>query len=59
MPRGLSNKHTVLVTVTFDKPCTKKVALRELRDTIHSKNYCTQYKDDEPGEYTIRSVKGQ
>ena len=54
-----SKTHTVMVTVTFDKPCTKKVALRELRDTIHGKNYCTQYKDSEPGEYTIRSVKGQ
>lgn len=49
--------HTVLVTVSFDKACTRAVALRELKDTIHGNEYCTQFEDSEPGEYRVRSVK--
>lgn len=52
-----SRTHTVMVTVTFDKPCTRRIALRELKDTIHGNEYCTQFEDSEPGEYRVRTVK--
>jgi hypothetical protein len=51
-----AKRHTVLLTVTFDKPCTRKLALREVRDTIHGTTYCTQYKDSEPGEYKVGGI---
>ena len=51
--------HNFIVSIRFDKPCTKTVALREAQDTIFGKNYCTQYNDNEPGEYSIRFVKHQ
>ena len=49
--------HTALVKVTFDKPCSRKLALRELKDTIHGNEYCTQFDDSEPGEYRVKSVQ--
>jgi len=52
-----TRRHTVLLTVTFDKKCTRALALRELRDTIHGTEYCTQLEDHEPGEFSIRSIK--
>lgn len=53
----MTRTHTVLVNVTFNKKCSRQIALRELRDTIHGNNYCTQFDDREPGEYRIRSVR--
>lgn len=52
-----SKMHTVLVTVSFDKPCSRKIALRELKDTIHGNEYCTQFDESEPGEYHVRTVR--
>ncbi len=31
--------HRVTLTVTFDKPCTRKVAVAEVRDNIHGEFY--------------------
>jgi len=33
-----------------------KAGAREVRDNIHGQHYYTQFEDDEPGEFRIRSV---
>lgn len=57
--------HQFVISVTFDKPCTRELALRELRDDGgidagggHS-HYCTQYDDHEPETFRVRSIKPQ
>lgn len=50
-------QHTFIVTVTFDRACTRRIALREAKDNIHGQHYCTAYYDREPEEFRIRSVR--
>lgn len=52
-----SRTHSFIVTITTDKQCPRKVALREIRDVIYGQHYCTPYEDDEPEEFRIRSVR--
>lgn len=52
-----TKRHTVLLTFTFDKACTRKLALREIRDTIYGTQYCSQFEKHEPGEFVIRSIR--
>jgi hypothetical protein len=54
--------HRVTLTVTFDKPCTRKVALEELRDNIHGEFFTTCYAlgtppQIHPDKFKIRSVR--
>lgn len=52
--------HKFEMTVTFNKPCTAKVALREMRDDgdINADtHYCTQYDQAEPETFRVRSIK--
>jgi hypothetical protein len=49
--------HTFVLSVSFDKSCNRRLALREVRDTIYGHHYCTQYDEAEPGEFRIRSIK--
>lgn len=57
MAKRLSRSHTLQITVTMDKPCTATHALREVRDTIYGTFYPTQYEDNDPGEYRVRSIR--
>lgn len=49
--------HRFVLTITMDKPCSAKLALREARDTIYGQHYCTQFNDHEPGEFRVRSIR--
>lgn len=51
-------KHTLTITVRFDKACTPQVARREVRDCIHGNFYCGGYfdADAEPEEFTVTRI---
>lgn len=49
-------KHTFQISVTFDKKCTARVGLREVKDNIHGPFYTTQYEDSDPGEFRVRRI---
>ena len=49
--------HYLVVKVSFDKPCTRQLAIREARDTIHGTFYTTQLEDSEPGSFDVKSFK--
>jgi hypothetical protein len=62
--------HQVLVTISFNKPISRRAAVREARDNIHGTFYCshgicTGYSEaygrgDErtyPDKFRVRSVK--
>lgn len=51
-----SRTHKLIVNVTFDKPCSKAHAAKEFADCIYGEFYPTQFKDDDPGTFRIRSV---
>lgn len=44
-------RHSFVITATFDKPCGRNTALREMRDCIHGDFYCTEYFDGDPGKF--------
>lgn len=56
--------HKFVINVTFGTPCTRAVALRNVRNDggigagkdggVH---YCTQYDPSEPAMFNVRSVK--
>jgi hypothetical protein len=54
--------HQFVINVTFNKPCTRALALRELRDDggidagggVH---YTTQREDHEPETFKVRSIR--
>jgi hypothetical protein len=48
--------HTFTVTVTFNKKCLRRVALREVRDNIHGYHYCTELDDGDPETFRVKSV---
>lgn len=48
--------HKFTVTVTFNKKCLRRIALREVRDTIHGEHYCTELEDGDPATFRIRSI---
>lgn len=48
-----TRRHTLTITVVFDRACTKAVALRETRNAIHSDFYTTQLADDEPEQFRV------
>jgi hypothetical protein len=56
--------HQFVITVTFDKPCTAAMALREVKDDggidaggdVH---YTTQYEDSEPGTFKVGRSAGR
>lgn len=49
--------HQFILTITTNKACTSKVALREARDTIHGEHYCTVIEDDDPEKIKISSIR--
>jgi hypothetical protein len=48
--------HRFVLTVTMDQKCTRKTALREVRDNIHGQHYCTTYQDDDPESFRVKSI---
>jgi hypothetical protein len=54
-----SRTHCLTIVVHFDKPCTIKHAVREVRDTIHGEFYPTCREDDEPETYRVRSISSR
>lgn len=55
-----SRTHRVLVTVAFDKPCTKAQAAFMFRDNVHGTFYPQPLPNgDGPDSFTIRAVKSE
>lgn len=52
-----TKRHQLVITISTDKPCTKAVALRELRECIHGEFYMAQLSDREPEVFCVRSFK--
>jgi len=53
----MQKRHSVLVTVTFDKPCTNAEALAAIRDTIHGDFYpVILTRDDAPDCFKVRRI---
>lgn len=55
--RKLSRSHRVVMTLTFDKPCTVQHATREARDCIHGQFHPTQYRPEDPEAFKVRGIK--
>jgi len=52
-----SKTHKFVVTISTNRACTRKVALREIRDNVHGQHYCTELDDGEPETFRIRSIR--
>lgn len=50
-------KHTLLITITMDRPCTAGHAAREVKDCIHGTFYPTAYEDGDPEEFRVASIR--
>jgi hypothetical protein len=48
--------HQVILTLTFNKPCTAKFARDAARDCIHGDFFPTSY-FNHPGHFKVRGVK--
>lgn len=53
----MSKSHKVVVSVTFDQPCTKAEAVDAFRDCIHGIFYPTILREAAPLEFKIRGIK--
>lgn len=51
------NTHRLVITVTFNKPCSATHARQEVADCIHGTFYPTERAHDDPGEFRVRSFK--
>lgn len=51
--------HQFVITVTMDKKCLRRTALREVRDSIHGEFYCSEFEDGDPGMFRIKSIKAK
>lgn len=49
--------HQFVITVTMNKKCLRRVALREVRDCIHGDFYCSELDDGDPGMFKVKSIK--
>lgn len=54
---AMSKSHKVVVSLTFDQPCTKAEATAAFRDCVHGEFYPYLPRDGAPGEFRIRAVK--
>jgi len=54
----MKKTHQVTISIRSDKPCDKSHAIEMVKDSIHGTFYPFQYDDRDPGEFTIRSVRG-
>lgn len=52
-----SRRHVFQISIRMDKPCSEKIALREVRDTIHGIFFTTQFEECEPGQYRVLSIR--
>lgn len=52
-----SKTHQLIITVLFDKKCTKQLALREVRDSIYGEFYTTPSSDDSPDTFRVKSIR--
>lgn len=49
--------HKFILTITTNKKCSRKLALREVRDNVHGLHYCTTIEDGDPDTFRIRSIR--
>ncbi len=56
MAKRLKRTHYVRVAIAFDKPCSRRLAVREFKDAVWGEFPTPQYKDTDPTTFTIRSV---
>lgn len=52
-----SKTHRFVVTIRTNKECTRKVALREMRDTVYGLHYCTELDEGDPETFRIGSIR--
>jgi hypothetical protein len=48
--------HKFILTVTMNKKCLRRTALREVRDNVHGEHFCTELEDGDPDTFRIRSI---
>lgn len=53
--RGHSKVHTFAIKVRMDRACSRSLAIREVRNSIHGGFYCDQMEDYDPGEFHVVS----
>lgn len=49
--------HTLTITVTFDRPCSKSEARAMVADNIHGAFYPVPLREDGPEKFKVRSIK--
>ena len=53
---GKQRVHKFIITVTMNRKCLRRIALREVRDNIHGEHYCNQYEQGDPETFRVRSI---
>lgn len=48
--------HKFILTVTMNKKCLRRIALREVRDNIYGMHYCIEFEKGDPETFRIRSI---
>lgn len=49
--------HRMLITLTFDRPCSPAEARAAARDNISGDFYPTAFRDSDPEKFVVRSFK--
>jgi hypothetical protein len=49
--------HSFVLTVRFDRKCSRQLALREVKDTIYGEHYTSPRDDADPDSFKIRSIR--
>lgn len=55
----MKRRHQFVITVTFDKPCTKAEALLEVKDCIHGEFFTSAWDGRErfPQEFVVKGFR--
>lgn len=59
MTQAKQKTHELVIRVTFDKPCSKKHAINEVKDCIHGEFYPTQHSDSDPEIFKVKNIKAR
>ena len=57
MAKRKQHTHEIIIRLRFNKPCTRKVALREARENIHGDFYPYPREDDEPDRMKVKGFR--
>lgn len=50
-----ARRHQLVITVTFDRLCSKRDALAAVRDCIHGDFYPTTFREGDPERFKVRA----